>query len=200
METKRSRGRPATVDADAVASIALTLFLERGFDDVTMADIASASGIGRRTLFRYFPSKFALVWGGAAELSESILRALSEATPTEGRTGAAVAQAYREAYQTIPPAALGLIRSRLRIIHRFPEVYAYGHARWLEDHGELASFIAQHEGRESSELDVAMRAQLVSSLTFAALLWWAERDDAEFFDTMERAFVRLESCLDAPIS
>jgi Transcriptional regulator len=60
----RRRGRPADVDPDRVALLALRHFAEHGYETTTMDDIAALAGIGRRTLFRYFPSKPDLVWGG----------------------------------------------------------------------------------------------------------------------------------------
>ena len=158
MSEKRGRGRPSSVDADAVAHAALALFRTRGFDHVTMADIAEHAGIGRRTLFRYFPSKFALVWGGAAELSDNILSSIPAEDRPELSTGRVIANAYRAAYRDIPQSILDLARDRLRIIHAVPEVYAYGHARWLEDHGAFTSFIARREGLDESDLRVRIRA------------------------------------------
>jgi AcrR family transcriptional regulator len=45
----------------AVSDIAIGLFLERGFDAVSVAEIAAAAEISKPTLFRYFPAKEDLV-------------------------------------------------------------------------------------------------------------------------------------------
>lgn len=51
----RERKRQRT--HDTISGIAVTLFLERGFDRVSVADIAAAAEISKPTLFRYFRSK-----------------------------------------------------------------------------------------------------------------------------------------------
>ena len=58
-----SRGRPVATSHAQIEAVAFRLFAERGFDAVTMADIAAEVGVGRRTLFRYFESKNDIPWG-----------------------------------------------------------------------------------------------------------------------------------------
>jgi AcrR family transcriptional regulator len=45
----RDRRRQSIIDAT------MTLVAERGLSDVSMAEVAKAAGIGRATLYRYFP-------------------------------------------------------------------------------------------------------------------------------------------------
>lgn len=47
----------------AIEQVAFDLFEREGFDATTMDDIATAVGVSRRTLFRYYPSKNDILWG-----------------------------------------------------------------------------------------------------------------------------------------
>lgn len=51
------RERKKQLTYEAVSDAAIALFLERGFDKVSVAEIAAAADISKPTLFRYFPAK-----------------------------------------------------------------------------------------------------------------------------------------------
>ncbi|HEY9330864.1 MAG TPA: TetR family transcriptional regulator [Streptomyces sp.] len=51
------RERKKRLTYQAVSDAAIALFLERGFDKVSVAEIAAAADISKPTLFRYFPAK-----------------------------------------------------------------------------------------------------------------------------------------------
>ncbi|MEE1820946.1 TetR family transcriptional regulator [Streptomyces sp. BE20] len=55
------RARKKARTRDAIADASISLFLERGFDRVSVSDIAAAVEISKPTLFRYFPAKEDLV-------------------------------------------------------------------------------------------------------------------------------------------
>jgi TetR/AcrR family transcriptional regulator, regulator of mycofactocin system len=64
MQPEKGRvGRRRLTSWEHISDVAIDLFMARGFDDVSVEDVAAAAGIGRRTLFRYYPSKNALPWG-----------------------------------------------------------------------------------------------------------------------------------------
>ena len=67
MPSQLRSGRPPATSHAAIESAAFALFEERGYEATTTEEIAERAGIGRRTLFRYFPAKADIPWGQFAE-------------------------------------------------------------------------------------------------------------------------------------
>ncbi len=63
-------GRKPKSTPDEIIRIAWSLFERDGFDSTTMADVAMAVGISRRTLFNYFSTKEALLYPTLDEYME----------------------------------------------------------------------------------------------------------------------------------
>ncbi|MEU8777230.1 TetR family transcriptional regulator [Streptomyces sp. NPDC048606] len=61
-----------------LAATALELFLERGFDAVSVADVAAAAEVSKPTLFRYFPTKEDLVLDRFADHQDEVARVVRE--------------------------------------------------------------------------------------------------------------------------
>ncbi|MFI1651879.1 TetR/AcrR family transcriptional regulator [Streptomyces avidinii] len=61
-----------------LAATALELFLERGFDAVSVADVAAAAEVSKPTLFRYFPSKEDLLLDRFADHQDEVARIVRE--------------------------------------------------------------------------------------------------------------------------
>jgi AcrR family transcriptional regulator len=69
-ERNRARARAEIADA------ALRLFLDRGFEGVTVDEIVSAAGVSRRTFFRYFDTKEDALLSDYPELNAQLSEAL----------------------------------------------------------------------------------------------------------------------------
>lgn len=142
-----------------------------------MDEIAAATGVSRRTLFRYFPSKNALVWGGATEAAERMRAALEALSPDEPAM-AGIRRAYVQAL-TFPPELIEVTRSRLLVISRNEALQAYG-LHGIAPFGDmLAEFIASRTGARPSDLRPRVVAAAASAATTAALYWWAEFGEGE---------------------
>jgi AcrR family transcriptional regulator len=57
---------------------AMTLFIERGYDEVTVADIAERAGLTKRSFFNHFADKREVMFASADALQASVLAALAE--------------------------------------------------------------------------------------------------------------------------
>jgi AcrR family transcriptional regulator len=79
--TLRDRARRA-VQGELV-DIALRLFVENGYDEVRVDQIAEAAGMSKRSFFRYFSGKDALLLGKYDRLGEDLAAALAERPATE---------------------------------------------------------------------------------------------------------------------
>jgi AcrR family transcriptional regulator len=61
-----------------ISETARQLFAERGFDAVTVAEIARAADVSEGTVFNYFPTKEDLVYGGLEAFEEALLGAIRD--------------------------------------------------------------------------------------------------------------------------
>ena len=202
----RATGRPATIDPDAVARIALRLFAERGYEQTSMEDIAGAAGIGRKSLYRYFASKADLVWGGIEPVTEAAGRALDRALGREldsagdgggpaGKSdggfnadsdgglrpeaGAAQIRAGLSAAAVAGAAALpdlALTRGRLRLIAEHPELASRSYA----------ALAPQRERGRRHLITLGVREDMAGYLcaaylgaTFEAWMQWAAGSDPD---------------------
>lgn len=73
------RGGPQT--RARIAQVAARLFLERGFDDVTVAEVAREAGVSSVTVFKHFPRKEDLFLDRAADAEELLRAAVRERAP-----------------------------------------------------------------------------------------------------------------------
>jgi AcrR family transcriptional regulator len=67
----------------AIAQTARRLFGERGFEEVTVADVARAADVSEATVFNYFPTKEDLFYSGLEAFEEELLAAVRDRAPGE---------------------------------------------------------------------------------------------------------------------
>ena len=79
---RRSRKRLAT--RQIISDVATCLFMERGFDCVTIDEIAAAADVGRMTVFNHFPRKEDMFFDRDEEGREILRDALRQRDPGVG--------------------------------------------------------------------------------------------------------------------
>src|SRR5580698_5130271 len=58
---------------------AMDLYVERGYEQTTVADIAQRAGLTARTFFRYFADKREVLFNGSGRLQQAMVDALTGA-------------------------------------------------------------------------------------------------------------------------
>ncbi|AGZ44214.1 TetR family transcriptional regulator [Actinoplanes friuliensis] len=81
IESAGLRARKKLRTRDAIADAAISLFLARGFDQVSVSDVAAAAEVSKPTLFRYFPTKEDLVLHRFADHQGEAARVVSGRHP-----------------------------------------------------------------------------------------------------------------------
>ena len=75
--TEGLRERKKRETRDAITRAAWRLFARRGFDAVTVADIARAAKVSEKTVFNYFPAKEDLVFAAGMERTAALIEAVA---------------------------------------------------------------------------------------------------------------------------
>lgn len=173
-----------------IQTVALDLFEERGFDEVTIDQIADASEVSPSSVYRYFGSKEALVvWDeyDPAALA-AIVEELDQHTPLE---------AIKRVVTTIVQDGLAAdeerVRRRLRLSFENPSIEAASALQGYEMAGLIAGVIANGADRAADDLDVQVFAHaFVGGLLGALRHWYASDFTTDIAVVMERPLAVLE--------
>jgi len=180
---RRERKKAAT--RQALAFAARRLFLERGFDKVTVAEIADAADTAVSTLFAHFPGgKEALVLGDTGERERSLAAAV------RGRPeGISILRALREFLATrgpFDPAPDPESRRVAELVVATPALRAYARSLWTGCEAALVGVIAEETGRDEGDLSLRVLIRFVLEIPDLA---GTEADPPAALDT---AFAHLE--------
>lgn len=162
-------GRRRSTTPQHISDVAIDLFSTRGFDGVSVDDVARAAGIARRTLFRYYASKNAIPWGDFdAHLTK--LRDLLDRVDVDTRLGDAL-RATLLAFNTFDECETARHRRRMRVILQTDELQAYSMTMYAGWRGVIAEFVAKRSETKVTDL----LPQTVAWLTLGAALSAYER-------------------------
>lgn len=129
-----------------IAQVAMRLFLERGFDQVSVGEIAEAAEVAEKTIYNHFPLKANLVFDEDPALLDGMITAIRRRGP-----GASAADALREYLptqvdrlgQAEPPARRDAFR---RMVLNSPTLRAHQRAMAARYESELAGELAAATG------------------------------------------------------
>ncbi|NYI04577.1 TetR/AcrR family transcriptional regulator [Allostreptomyces psammosilenae] len=174
------RERQQSETRRAIQAHAVRLFTDRGYDAVTVAEVARAAGVSAMTVYRHFPTKEDLVLvDQPAELIAERVAASSAAQPLVRRVGGALvdaATALTGGEGNRPAAAERFLLDCLRLMVSTPAL----RARHLDRQYALQQAIIDALGDDVTDPDAAFRAQAATSACLAAmhtaLTRWADDD------------------------
>ncbi|MEV7071522.1 TetR family transcriptional regulator [Streptomyces sp. NPDC091972] len=167
MTTPGLRERKKRQMYETVSEIAIRLFLEKGFDAVSVAEIAAAAEISKPTLFRYFPAKEDLVLHRIADHEDEAARVVTE---SEEPPLLALRRHFLEGLERADPAT-GLsdhpqVLAFHRLLYGTPALVARAHTHLERQEAALAEVLG-------GDLDARLAAgQIIAVRRVLALENW----------------------------
>jgi AcrR family transcriptional regulator len=131
------RERKRRLTRQRISDVATILFGARGFDNVTVSEVADVVGVSEKTVYNYFPTKESMVLDWADETVESMARVIRECPPNESLT-AAVVRAMKEdmeRFDVVPDDIVMFLPRFVDLIDSTPAL----RAAWLEMYDRIVT-------------------------------------------------------------
>ncbi|OZB83072.1 TetR/AcrR family transcriptional regulator [Microbacterium sp. 13-71-7] len=160
------RERKRALTRRALNQEAVRLFLERGFDNVTVAEIADGANVALTTLFTYYPEgKVALVFEQDEDRAEALTRAIRDRDAGVDVLSAVEAfMADRLPFGTDDPDAVRL----LHLIFSTPQLRAYVRTKWTDCEDVLTDLLAEERPQDNGITLRALARFILESPDIAA--------------------------------
>lgn len=179
-------GRRPSTTQDHIADVALDLFAARGFDEVSVDDVAAAAGIARRTLFRYYASKNAIPWGDF-DSHLDFMRALLDGVDPAVPIGEALRAALLE-FNHFDTAETARHRQRMRVILQTDALQAYSMTMYAGWRAVIATFVAHRLGVKPTDLVPQTVAWTMLGVALSAYEQWLADESVALAQALADAF------------
>ena len=187
-------GRRRSTTGDNITNVALELFASRGFDDVSVDDVARAAGIARRTLFRYYPSKNDIPWGQFDRTLERVRRILRDLP--QDLPAAEVVQRGVLAFNEFDPDADPPHAERMRLLLETPTLLAHSVLRYAEWRSVIAEYVAERRGLAPTDPLPETVSQVCLALALSAYVLWLRDPGPSLAEQLDRSLADLRTYLD----
>lgn len=174
--SEHATGRRPSTSRERIFDVAMDLFATDGFAATSVDDIATAAGISRRTLFRYFPTKADIPWG---EFTRQItgmrehFRSIDADTPLRQALADALV-----AFNTFPESETETHRRRMRLLLKVDELAAHSVLMYADWRAAVAEFVAHRRGEAVDDLVPTAVAHAMLGIALAAYQQWLGMDSA----------------------
>lgn len=180
-ETGSLRERKKERTRRAIVTSAMELFAGRGFDQVTMAEVAAGADVAPRTLFRYVADKQDLVFGEEVMLGTRLAEALA-AQPADEAPAVSVREALVQMAGTWQDMH-DLGRVRQRVVDGSPELRAASRAKQAAHEDVLRAGLT---ARGTDAQDARLLARVAVACAEEGVQAWLVQDDPRDPDVQER--------------
>ena len=176
----------------AIQKEALRLFLEKGFEETTIEEIAEAVEISPSTFFNYFPSKEDVVFQD--DLDPLIIETFN-AQPENVNPIAALRNAMRAVFAHLTPEQELLVRERTRLMTSTPALRSAMLSQFADLVDQIADLLAVRVGRKRDDFAVHNLAGAILGVLISAMTTVADNQDADMWRITDAALAHLEAGL-----
>ncbi|BDV30733.1 TetR/AcrR family transcriptional regulator [Microbacterium terricola] len=191
---RRERKKAAT--RKAISDVATQLFLERGFDNVSIREIADAADVSPTTVFAHFAQKEALVFDEDDEQRDRLVAAVRD-RPSGTTINRALYDFYlAEIGMNLAEHGDDVARTFMTFLKETPALRDYATKMWLRHEDALASTIADELGLAGPTAEIRVYARFV--LQMQTLVAESEDQRAELdagFAILEGGWAPIETRL-----
>jgi AcrR family transcriptional regulator len=187
---------------DLIRATAFELFCKRGFERVTVAEIARAAEVSRKTVFNYFPTKEDLVYSALEDYEQEMLDAVRRRAPGESALAAFRRFLLQPRALLAGKRASPDLKARIRMIAASPALRAREQQVLARYTDALAGLLAEETGAEPGSVEPIVAASAMLAVHRALMAHVARRLDSprladEVRAEAERAFALLSRGLDS---
>ena len=170
----------------------MRLFLEKGFRETTIEEIAEAVEISPSTFFNYFPSKEDVV---LQDDLDPVMIAAFNAQPADLSPLAALRNAMGDVFSNLTPEQNALARQRMALISTDEDLRGAMLGQFMGMVDEIAELVAARTGSNSTDFTVRNMAGALLGVLMSAMLVAAEDPTRDLMELVDAALAHLEAGL-----
>jgi mycofactocin system transcriptional regulator len=171
------RGRPRETSARELEVVALELFADQGYTQTSVEQIAAGAGVSKRTFFRYFDSKAAVLWHDFDNEVEQLRAAFAQVPASTTLMTAireVVVSVNRYRAEDVPE-----LRTRMQLISTDPALEASAASRYDAWERAVSEFAAARLAEPADALIPLAIGRTTLAACRAAYEVWLTKADAD---------------------
>lgn len=170
---------------NAIWDAAIALFLEKGFDETTVDEIAARAGTSRRSFFRHFESKNDLMAQPVIDWGTSLVSAIESCAPSMSLTNLLREVVFKVAEES---ASNPRSRTLMQIASKYPSAREAQLSRVAIVQDRLAHAFGK---RCKDDITAYVLAGLIFAVLGATHQSWFEKSEGDISFVAQKAFVAL---------